>query len=162
MAARDAVMQYDAMVQATRNGLHPARAKSMETNRDEAHAWLAFAQGKNEEALNLLRPIAEKQDAFGKGEVELPAREMLADMLLEMGRTQEALAEYEKSEKTDPNRFNGLYGAARAAELMNHLEKAAQYYSQLQENCSERVHLQRSELAEARGFLVKNKSRPRN
>jgi len=49
----------------------------------------------------------------GKGETELPAREMLADMLLDLQRPQEALAEYEISLRTDPNRFNGLYGAAQ-------------------------------------------------
>ncbi len=80
----------------------------MSTNHDEAHAWLAFTQGRNDDALKLLRALADKQDAEGKGEVELPAREMLADMLLEMARPQEPLAEYEKSMKTDPNRFNGL------------------------------------------------------
>ena len=48
-------------------------------------------------------------------ETELPAREMLADMLLDLQRPQEALTEYEISLRTDPNRFNGLYGAAQAA-----------------------------------------------
>ena len=70
-------------MEATRKGDHAYRAKSMETSRDEGRAWLSFAEGKNEEALSLLRSIADKQDAFGKGEVELPAREMLADMLQE-------------------------------------------------------------------------------
>jgi tetratricopeptide (TPR) repeat protein len=116
-AARDAVAQFDGMVEAVRKGDHAYRAKYMETNRDEARAWLSFSEGKNDDALNLLRSIADKQDAFGKGEVELPAREMLADVLQEMGRPGEALAEYEKSLKADPNRFNGLYGAGRAAEL---------------------------------------------
>lgn len=152
-SARDAVAQYEAMMETMRNGPHPARAKSMETNHDEARAWLAFAEGKNEEALNLLRPIADKQDTFGKGEVELPVREMLADMLLEMGRAQEALVEYEKSAKTDPNRFNGLYGAARAAELTNHSQQATRYYTQLLKNCGETEHQQRLELRYARNFL---------
>jgi tetratricopeptide (TPR) repeat protein len=152
-SARDAVAQYDAMAQAVRNGPRPARAKSMETNRDEARAWLAFAEGKNGEALNLIRPIADKQDALGKGEVELPAREMLADMLLGMGRAQEALAEYEKSAKTDPNRFNGLYGAGRAAEVTGHSEEATRYYTQLLKNCGETGHQQRPELVHARSFL---------
>lgn len=152
-AVREAVAQFDAMVEAVRNGPRPERAKSMETNRDEAHAWLAFVEGKKDEALNLLRPIADKQGAFGKGEVELPAREMLADMLFEMGRAQEALAEYEKSAKTDPNRFNGLYGAARAAELTKHMERATQYYTQLLKNCGKTEPSQRPELLPARDFL---------
>src|SRR5437868_14373060 len=106
--------------------------KGMETDRDEARAWLAFAEGKNDEALGLLRPIAERQDQVGKGEVELPAREMLADMLLEMNSSEDALAEYEKSLKSDPNRFNGLYGAARAAEFAHYPDKAAAYSVQLE------------------------------
>jgi hypothetical protein len=44
----------------------------MSTNRDEAHAWLAFAEGTNDEALSLLRSVADKQDAEGKGEVVCP------------------------------------------------------------------------------------------
>src|SRR5207245_11408703 len=83
-AARAAVTQYEAMIEATRKGKEAYVAKYMDTGSDEARAWLAFAEGKNEEALRLLRPVADRQDAGGKGEVELPAREMLADMLLEM------------------------------------------------------------------------------
>jgi tetratricopeptide (TPR) repeat protein len=151
-AAQDAVNQFDAMLEATRKGKHPYRADRMSTNRDEAHAWLALAQGRNDEALILLRAVAEKQDAEGKGEVELPAREMLADMLLEIGRPEEALAEYEKSMKTDPNRFNGLAGAARAAELTRQPEKAKTYYAQLLKNCDNGAHSDRAELAHARSL----------
>ena len=53
---------------------------------------------------------------------------MLADMLLEAGRPQEALAQYEIALKTDPNRFNGLYGAAQAATQLQQKDKAAAYY----------------------------------
>lgn len=160
--ARDVVAQYDAMVEATRKSDHPYRAKFMETNRDEARAWLSFAEGKNDEALSLLRPVADKQDAFGKGEVELPAREMLANMLLEMGRPLEALTEYEKSLKTDPSRFNGLFGAGRAAELARQPEKAAGYFAQLLKNCGSQVNSPRPELAHARAFLVEQSAADRN
>jgi tetratricopeptide (TPR) repeat protein len=151
-AAQDAVNQFDAMLDATRKGMHPYRADRMSTNHDEAHAWLAFAQERNDDALKLLRAVADKQDAEGKGEVELPAREMLADMLLETGRPQDALAEYEKSMKTDPNRFNGLAGAAKAAELAHQPEKAKTYYEQLLKNCDNGAHSDRPELARARSF----------
>lgn len=100
----------------------------MRTEQDEAHAWLAFLEGKSEDALGLLRTVADKQDVEGKGEVALPAREMLGDMLLEMGRPDEALAAYEKSMKVDPNRFNRLYGAGRAAALAHARGKATLYY----------------------------------
>jgi hypothetical protein len=66
----------------------------MATRGDEANAWLSFLQGKAQEAIELLRTPAEKQDSEGKGEIELPAREMLADMLVEMNRPEDALAEF--------------------------------------------------------------------
>ena len=151
--ASQAVEQYDAMVTATEKSDKPYAAKGMKTDADEAHAWLAFAEGRNDEALNLLRAVAQKQDEIGKGEVEIPAREMLADMLLEMGRPPEALVEYEKSLHTDPSRFNGLYGAAQAAELTHQTEKAAGYYSQLLKNCGDGAHSDRPELAKAKEQL---------
>jgi tetratricopeptide (TPR) repeat protein len=126
----------------------------MNTNHDETYAWLAFAEGKNDDALGLLHSVAEKQDAEGKGEVELPAREMLVDMLLEMSRPREAVAEYERSLNTDPNRFNGLYGAARSAELLQQSQAAAGYYRQLLKNC-EGVTSERPELSHAKELSPK-------
>jgi len=60
---------------------------------------------------------------------------MLGDMLLELKRPEEALAEYTVELKTNPNRFNSLYGAARAAELAGQKEKARGYYAKLLANC---------------------------
>jgi len=150
--AREAVQQFDAMLEATKRGPKAFFAEHMQTKHDEAAAWLAFTEHRNDDALKLLRDVAEKQDVEGKGEVELPAREMLADMLLEMGRPEDALTEYEKSMKTDPNRFNGLAGAGRAAELARQPEKARAYYAQLLKNCDNGAHSDRAELARARSF----------
>jgi len=149
-AAHKAVAKYDELVAATKKSDKPYMGSALKSNGDEAHAWMDFADGKNEEALALLRGVAQKQDSIGKGEVEIPAREMLADMLMEMARPQEALLEYEKSLHTDPNRFNGLYGAARAAELTKQPQKAAAYYSQLLKNCGNGAHSDRPELTRAR------------
>ena len=151
-AATEAVHQFEAMVEATKRGPQAFRAQHLEVKHDEAAAWLAFAEGRNDEAVKLLRAVADRQDIEGKGEVELPAREMLADMLLETGRPEEALAEYKKSMMIDPNRFNGLYGAARAAELAHQPEKAKAFYRQLLKNCDNGVHSFRPELAHARSF----------
>jgi len=152
-AVQDAVHHYDEMLEATRLGPHAFRADYMTTKHDEAHVWLDFVQGRNEEAIRLLRAVAEKQDVEGKGEVESPAREMLADMLLEMRHTQEALTEYEQSLKIDPNRFNGLYGAGRASELAHHAGKAKSYYAALLKNCGDQSD--RPELARAKEFLTR-------
>jgi len=153
-AAQVAADQFNAMIEATRKSDKPHQVTAMSNTHDEAQAWLAFAQGKNEDALRLLRSVADKQDKVGKGETETPAREMLADMLLEMNHPQEALAEYEISLKTDPNRFNGLFGAARAAEMARHKEKASAYYTQLVENCKG-IDSDRPELVKARTLVAK-------
>jgi len=154
-AAQYAVSEYDAMLAATEKGTNAFRAKYMGTEQDEAHAWLAFLEGKNEDALALLHGVADKQDVEGKGEVALPAREMLGDMLLEMGRPKEALAAYEKSMNVDPNRFNGLYGAGRAAELAHERGKATIYYGQLLKNC-DGSRSARPELSQAKSSLSRN------
>ncbi len=85
------------------------------TDLREAEASLSFAKGKSDEALTELRAAADHQDKNGGESVGVPAREMLADMLLELKRPADALAEYKTVLKNSPNRFDGLYGAFRAA-----------------------------------------------
>jgi tetratricopeptide (TPR) repeat protein len=154
-AARKNAQQFDALLEDTRKGKDGYLADDLKTARDEVHAWLAYAENKPEEAVRLMREVADNQDAVGKDEVEIPAREMLGDMLLEMNRPAAALVEYEKSLKTDPNRFNGLYGAARAAELAHQSEKANSYYAQLLKNCDNGAHSERPELARAKNLLAR-------
>ena len=60
-----------------------------------------------------------------------PARELLGDMLIELGQPAEALKEFEASHRVEPNRFQGLYGAARAAELAGDRARARTYYGRL-------------------------------
>ena len=123
---------------------------------DEVHAWLAFVEHKNDEALRLMGEVADYQDQVGKAEVDIPAREMLADMLLGLKQPDKALAEYEKSMKIDPNRFNGLAGAAQAAEVANQAAKANTYSSQLLKNCDGGKHSERPELRNAKMLVAKN------
>jgi len=97
----------------------------VEQDRKEAAAWLDHAEGRNDAAIAALRAIAEKQEASGdESDYEIPAREMLADMLLEMKHADEALAEYKTSLKSFPNRFDSLYGAAQAAEMAGFASQA--------------------------------------
>jgi tetratricopeptide (TPR) repeat protein len=149
-AARIAVEKYDQALEAVKKSSYAYVAEDMSNSRDEAHAWLQFAEGEDVKAVNLLRETAERQDKTGKGEVELPAREMLADMLLQLHRPEEALAEYECSLNTDPNRFNALAGAARAAEAIQKRNLARSYYQRLLDNCPAG---DRSELQAARAYL---------
>jgi tetratricopeptide (TPR) repeat protein len=148
-AAQAALKDYNHAVDRLAKTKFAYMAKSMDTDRDEIAAWAAFADGKNVEAEKLIRAVADRQDSLGKPEVALPAREMLADMLLESNHPEQALGEYEQSMKIDPNRFNGLYGAATSAELLKQNEKAKEYYAKLLKNC-EGAQSDRPELAKAR------------
>jgi tetratricopeptide (TPR) repeat protein len=103
--------------------------------RDEVYAWAAFSRRDVERAIRLLRPIAKRQAKAGKGEVELPAREMLAEMLLLEGKPREALEEYRASLRTDPNRFNALVGATMAAEQSGGRELATEFRHPLSVLC---------------------------
>jgi tetratricopeptide (TPR) repeat protein len=102
---------------AKKNGYNVSAEKASDLR--EAEAWLAFAKGKVDEALQELRAAADHQDKDGGESVGIPAREMLADMLLELKRPSEALAEYETVLKNSPNRFDALFDAARAAASVN-------------------------------------------
>lgn len=103
---------------------------------EEAQAWIAFAKGKSAKALKQMRALADQQDREDSEGFTVPAREMLADMLLELHQPAKALAEYEASLKLAPNRFNGLYGAALAAKMAGDTNKANGYYSKLHESCA--------------------------
>jgi tetratricopeptide (TPR) repeat protein len=123
------------------------------TDLREAEAWLAFAKGKSEEALQELRAAADRQDKDGGESVAIPAREMLADMLLELQRPAEALAEYKTVIEHAPNRFDGLLGAARAAQASGDTRGAQTFYARLAEICGPGAD--RPEVAEAKTYLAR-------
>ena len=148
--------KFDAAEEATRKTKDAYLLDGPNFPRGEVHAWLAFAEKKSDDALRQMREVADLQDKVGKREVDIPAREMLAEMLLTLNRPQEALAEYENALKTDPNRFNGLAGAARAAELAHQTGKANTYYGQLLKNCNDGRTSDRPDLARAKIMVSKN------
>ena len=129
-------------------------ARVVEEDRQEAQAWVLHAEGKNDEALAMLRTLADKEDASGEEPESVPAREFLADMLLDMKRPAEALTEYQTDLKVNPNRFNGLYGAAQAAEQANQQAEATEHYAQLVKVCAGGTS-DRPELARARQLVAK-------
>src|SRR5450631_1738606 len=137
------------------------KSKSMidaiDQDRKEAEAWAEYAEGKTDHAIGLLRPTADNATGVFEASDEIPGREMLADMLLEMKRPAGALAEYEADLKTNPNRFNSLYGAARAAQDAGKAEKASDYFAQLVKNCEGSGSV-RPELSEAKEWLAKQQN----
>ena len=153
--ARAGLARYDALMAEVKKGKHAYMAEGTgpKIQRGEMLAWTAFAEGEEEEALTNMRKAADLQDKVGQGEVDIPAREMLADMLLEFGRPKQALAEYEVALKLSPNRLNGLYNAGRAAEAAGEPAKAEFYYATLLKSTNNGQDSARPELAHARSFV---------
>jgi tetratricopeptide (TPR) repeat protein len=97
-------------------------------------AWIANAERRQDDALRLMREAAALESSTEKHPVTpgaiLPARELLADMLLELGDAEQSLAEMERSLRDAPNRYNGLALAALAAERARKPEEARKYRAQ--------------------------------
>lgn len=126
-----------------------------------ATGWLAHAQGKNAEAIRLMRKAADLEDASEKHiamENRLyPMRELLADLLLELGQPSQALDEYIVAMESTPNRFNAFYGAGRATEAAGDLNQALTYYQKLLA-LSQNGQADRIELHRARKFVLDRKA----
>ena len=154
-AARADLIKYEALLEQIKNGKHAYFAESTgaQVEHDEVLGWAAFAEGKQEQALGKMRAAADLQDRVGQGEVDIPAREMLADMLLELHKPGNALVEYEAALRLSPNRLNGLFNAGRAAEATGDRARATRYYSLLAKNTNAGTHSTRVELEHVKTFL---------
>jgi tetratricopeptide (TPR) repeat protein len=128
-----------AALEALRGKLQKANDAYWAARTDEqiaaVNAWLALADGARDKAASLMRRAADGEDASVKHvamENRLyPMRELLGDLLMEAGQSKAALAEYTKAIAQNPNRFRGLFGAARAAEASGDRQRATDYYSKL-------------------------------
>ena len=155
-----AAMRSLERITALRDELKTARseywATEVEVMRLASLAWISLAQKKGNEALVLLRQAADTEDRTEKNIVTpgrlLPARELLADMLMAVGRPAEALREYEASQVREPNRYRGLYGAGQAAVQAGNHDKARRYFSRLVDMAGEGDP--RPETEKARRYLA--------
>jgi len=82
----------------------------------------------------------------------VPSREMLGDILLDLGKPGEALKEFEVALTASPNRFGSLSGAAQAAKSLGDVQKTRSFYSKLVAICNQ-ADSDRAELQEANSFL---------
>ena len=121
-----------------------------------AEGWTAFAAGDRERGLALLRQATVREALTEKAPVTpgplAPARELLAEALLEAGEAAVALAEFERVQETEPNRFRAVFGAARAAEQAGQAEAARRHYARLLDIAAA-ADTPRPELAMARRYL---------
>jgi tetratricopeptide (TPR) repeat protein len=143
----------------------PYWAKQVEIQRLAALAWLTYTQGDRAAGLKNMQDAAALEATTEKhpvtpGEV-LPARELLGDMLLELGRFDEAAVAYRETLDRRPGRFNSLFGAGRAFERAGQDDEAELYYRKLAEQCPngdasrERLQQARAYLAERRNSVAK-------
>ncbi len=157
-AARDEVAKLAALEAAIAvpAGTYDWR-KQVAIERQVAEAWLAFAEGRKDDALTMMRRAADLDDATEKHPVTpgaiLPAREQLGELLIELGQPRLALVEYEASLKRAPRRLAGLYGAARSARLAGETAKARSYFAELAE-LTAKGDASRAEIKEARSFVA--------
>jgi tetratricopeptide (TPR) repeat protein len=156
--AREALARLEAL----RDGMIAAKsnywAEQAEIQRRGVEAWLVQAEGRKGQAVTLMRAAADLEDATEKHPVTpgaiKPARELLAELLSEQGQYAAALTEFEMSQKNDPNRLAGLYGAARAAEQAGDAAKARTYYGRIVA-LGQKADAGRPEVAAARAYLAK-------
>ena len=115
-------------------------AEQVDIQRRVAEAWVAYASGQKDDGLTLLAGAANAEDLTDKSAVTpgplAPAREMYGFMLLDAGRTKDALAAFEAVAKKEPNRFLALYGAGKAAEMLKQPVTAKRYFRQLVTICA--------------------------
>jgi len=110
-------------------------SKQIEVQRLEVAAWIQQLKGKPDEAISTMHSAAELEESMDKSPVTpgavLPAREMLAVLLMLANRPQKALSEFEAVLTVAPNRFNAVYGAATAGESSGNEASAQRYFRKL-------------------------------
>jgi tetratricopeptide (TPR) repeat protein len=106
------------------------RLNDMQVYRNEIAGWKAYTAGDADGAVAALRAAADQQDKLGQGEVDLPAREMLGDLLMLLKKPADALTEYKTALTLSPNRLNGLLSAGEAAEAAGKPDQAKAFYAQ--------------------------------
>jgi tetratricopeptide (TPR) repeat protein len=130
----------------------------IENHHQMVRAWISYTQGRRDEALQMLRTAADREDSTEKDPVMpgnlMPARELLGDLLMEMNEPARALQAFEAALKTEPNRFWSLFGAARAADRAGDSTKAKTFFTQL---VTQTAHgdPERPALTVAKAFLAK-------
>jgi tetratricopeptide (TPR) repeat protein len=133
--------------------------RQLDQQMQAASAWVAYGEGKKEDAVTMLRRAADAEDILGKHPVSpgalVPAREQLGDLLLALDRPKEAQQEFEAALKIYPGRFRGLYGAARAAEQNGDKEKARHFYAKLIQQTA-KADGSRRELAQLRDHAAQD------
>jgi tetratricopeptide (TPR) repeat protein len=146
-ALRQAVMTNNTAMRAAGNS-----TLDIPVELEEGIAWTAYVEGRYDDAIAGLRRAADREAADGGESITVPAREMLGDLFIAIGRPVEALDAYRAALTHAPNRFDSLYGAAQAAAAAEDISDAKNYYAQLVRVSAPTAD--RLEIQEAKGFLA--------
>ena len=123
-------------------------------------AWIELAKGNTKEAVTLMKLAADLESKTSKAPVTpgeiIPANELLANLYLAINKPEKALETYKLNLNEHPFRFNGIYGAARAAIQLNKTKQAVFYFEQLV-SLGKVVKNTRKEITEAKEFIKKHK-----
>jgi Tfp pilus assembly protein PilF len=135
-------------------------AEQVDIQRQIASAWLMFAEGKHDAALNAMSVAANAEDRTEKSPVTpgpiVPARELYGAMLLERGLARPALTAFEATLKKEPHRLGATIGAAQAAEKAGDTAKAQQHHAAVVA-LTENADPVRPEIAASRAFVTKTR-----
>src|SRR5262249_40214696 len=120
-------------------------------------AWVAVKEGTRDQAVRLMRAAADGEDGSLKNVIMenrlYPLREMLAELLLEVGEPAAALREYETALKQTPNRYRAFWGAARASDALGNRTQAVEYFGKLV-NLARGADTERPEVQQAKARLA--------
>jgi tetratricopeptide (TPR) repeat protein len=126
---------------------------------ESIRGWIEYSKGNTEKAIKYMKLATKLESETSKAAVTpgeiIPAEELLADLYMLSGKPKEALKSYELNLKGRPFRFNGIYGAAKAAQKLDNNELAAYYFEKLIK-VSKDINSSRPELSEAKDFLANN------
>jgi tetratricopeptide (TPR) repeat protein len=134
--AKEAEARLGALREATLSAKIAYWPDQVEIQRREAAAWVAFAEGRKDEAAALMQSAVDLEAATDKHPVTpgpvLPASEQYGDLLLALGRPADALAQYEASLAVAPNRLYPLGAGVRAAAAAGQPDKARAHLATLE------------------------------
>ncbi len=133
-------------------------SEQVDIQRQVASAWVLYAEGKRDDALNAMSAAADAEDKTEKHPVTpgvpKPARELYGVMLLDSGNAREALTAFEATLKKEPNRLGAYAGAATSAEKTGNKDKAREYSEKIVV-ITDGADGSRTEIADARAYLKK-------
>ncbi len=135
--AREAEQRLAALSESAKTAADQRFSTYLEVDRLILAGWIAHAEDMPEKALERMHAAADLEAIVEKHPVTpgalLPPYEALGDLLLALNRPEKALAAYERSDDTWPQRYNTLSGAIQAAQDVGDKQALAEWSQRLRD-----------------------------